>query len=119
MIMFGYCVKLSYCLLTLQNKGWDTALARMTLDPAQVFERAIEHCENTNNALKLETGEDSIFKQAAETMRATAPRWRVPIEQDATSLGLDSLTSGIDFGVIDLPSLEFSDDFWLNSACNF
>lgn len=118
MIMFGYCVKLSYCLLTLQNKGWDTALARMTLDPALVFERAIEHCEKSNVALKLETGEDSIFKQASETMRATAPRWRVPLEQDASASGLESLTAGMDF-VMDLPSLEFSDDFWLNSAFNF
>ncbi|KAF9694270.1 hypothetical protein EKO04_007851 [Ascochyta lentis] len=119
MIMFGYSVKLFYCLLTLQNRGWDTALARLTMDPIVVFERAIQHCENTNNVLKLETGEDSVFKQAAETMRATAPRWRVPAEQDTTSLHLDSLTSGIDFGVIDLPSLEFSDDFWLNGVGSF
>lgn len=119
MIMFGYCVKLSYCLLTLQNEGWDTALARVTLDPAVVFERAVERCENFNTALTLQTGEDSIFKQAAETMRATAPRWRVPVEQDTASLGLDSLTPGVDFAMIDLPSLEFSDDFWLTGPGNF
>ncbi|UPX20869.1 uncharacterized protein EKO05_0011083 [Ascochyta rabiei] len=119
MIMFGYCVKLSYCLLTLQNRGWDTALARLTMDPSLVFERAVQHCENTNDLLKLETGQDSIFKQAADTMRATAPRWRVPTEQDTTSLDLDSLASGIDFGVIDLPSLEFSDDFWLTVPGTF
>lgn len=115
MIMFGYSVKLLYCLLTLQCKGWDTSLVRATMDPAMCFERAIEHCEETNNALKFETGEDSIFKQAAETMRATAPQWRVPVERDTPSLGLDSLAAGADFNLIDLPSLEFSEDFWLNN----
>ncbi|KAF1361021.1 hypothetical protein EJ07DRAFT_113503 [Lizonia empirigonia] len=119
MIMFGYYVKLSYCLLTLQNEGWDTALARITLDPAVIFERAVAHCENVNTALTFQTGEDSIFKQAAEMMRATAPRWRVPVEQDTASLGLDSLTLGVDFAMIDLPSLEFLDDFWLTGECNF
>lgn len=121
MIMFGYCVKLSYCLLTLQCKGWDTALARMTMDPAICFERAIVHCENTNNAIKLgnDAGQDSIFKQAAEIMRAAAPQWRVPVERDSTSLGLESLTSNAQFNMDDLPSLEFSEDFWLNAAFNF
>ena len=119
MIMFGYSVKLSYCLLTLQHQGWDTSLARATIDPAVCFERAIAHCEQTNSNLKLETGEDSIFRQAVDTMRATAPQWRVPVERDTTSLGLESLTAGADFSLIDLPSLEFSEDFWLNNACNF
>lgn len=119
MLMFGYSVKLCYCLLTLQMNGWDTAMARMILDPAICFERAIEHCEQTNAILQLETGEDSIFKQAAETMRATAPQWRVPMERHNPSLGLDSFTSGTDFGLIELPSLEFSEDFWMNGVCNF
>ena len=116
MIMFAYSVKLCYCLLTLQMNGWDTAMVRMTLDPAACFERAILHCEHTNLALKQETGEDSIFRQAAETMRATAPQWRVPVDP---SVCLDSFTSGADFGLMDLQALEFSEDFWLNSACNF
>ncbi|KAF2999785.1 hypothetical protein E8E13_005795 [Curvularia kusanoi] len=119
MIMFGYSVKLSYCLLTLQMKGWDTAMARMTLDPAVCFARAIEHCEETDNTLRLETGEDSIFKQAAETMRAAAPLWKVPLERHDPSLGLESFTTAADFGLLDLPSLELSEDFWLNSVCNF
>lgn len=119
MIMFGYSVKLCYCLLTLQMNGWDTAMARMTMDPAVCFERAIQHCENTDTNLKLETGEDSIFKQAAEAMRAAAPQWRVPVGQHDPSLGLESLTSGNEFGLIDMPSLEFSEDFWLNIPCNF
>lgn len=116
MIMFGYCIKLSYCLLTLQNKGWDTALARAIMDPALVFERAIEQTEKANNALKLETGEDSIFKQAAEIMKATAPWWRVPVEQDTTSLGLDSFTVGNDNSILEMPLLEFSDDFWFTGS---
>jgi hypothetical protein len=119
MIMFGYTIKLSYVLLTLQNQGWDTTLARLTMDPALCFERAIERCEKTNDALKLKTGEDSIFKQAAELMRTTAPRWRVPVQESDPSLGLDSFTSGIDDGVLDLPMLELSDDFWLTGSCNF
>lgn len=119
MIMFSYSVKLCYCLLTLQINGWDTAMARMTLDPATCFERAIEHCEQTNDALKSETGEDSIFKQAAETMRGTAPQWRVPVERHDPTPGLDAFTTGTDFDLIDFPSLEFSEDFWLNNACNF
>lgn len=118
MIMFGYSIKLCYCLLTLQMTGWDTAMARMNMDPAICFERAIQHCENTNAALKLETGEDSIFKQAAETMRVTAPQWKVPVEGQDASLGLESLTSGNEFNLIDVPSLEFSEDFWLNIPCN-
>jgi hypothetical protein len=116
MIMFGYSVKLSYCLLTLQMPGWDTAMARMTLDPGTCFERAIERCEQTNITLRLETGEDSIFKQAAETMRATAPHWKVPVGNHDPSLGLESLTPAVDFSLLDLPSLELSEDFWLNSV---
>jgi hypothetical protein len=119
MIMFGYSVKLCYCLLTLQMNGWDTAMARLTLDPAVCFERAIQHCESTDAALRLETGEDSMFKQAAETMRATAPQWRVPAGQNDPSLGLEALTSAHDFSLMDLPNLEFSEDFWLNIPCNF
>lgn len=119
MIMFGYSVKLSYCLLTLQMNGWDTMMARMTIDPATCFERAIEHCSQTNDALRLETGEDSIFNQAAETMRAAAPQWRVPVERQDSSLGLESFTSGGDYAAMDLPSLEISEDFWLNNVCNF
>ena len=119
MIVFGYSMKLCYSLLTLQISGWDTAMARMTLDPATCFERAIDHCEQTNNALKFETGEDSIFKQAAETMRSSASQWRLPTERRDPSLGLDAFASGADFGLVDLPSLEFSEDFWLNTNCNF
>lgn len=116
MIMFGYSVKLCYCLLTLQISGWDTVMARMTLDPATCFERAIEHCEQLNSNLRLETGEDSIFKQAAETMRSTAPHWRVPVDRQDPSLDLEAFTSGTEF---DLINLEFSEDFWLNNVCNF
>lgn len=119
MIMFGYSVKLCHCLLTLQMNGWDPAMARLTLDPAVCFERAAQHCENTDAALRLKTGEDSIFKQAAETMRATAPQWRVPLEQQDPALGLESLTSANEFSLVDIPSLEFSEDFWLNIPCNF
>jgi hypothetical protein len=119
MIMFGYCIKLSYCLLTLQHRDWDTTMAQTTMDPALCFERAIERCEKTNTALKLETGEDSIFKQAAETMRATAPKWRVPMEQSTISLGQLPLTAGVENSILDLPSLEFPDDFWLTGSCNF
>lgn len=119
MITFGYSVKLCYCLLTLQMDGWDTSMARITMDPAICFERAIEHCLQTNEVLKLETGEDSIFKQAAETMRAAAPQWRVPVERHDPSLGLESFTSGAEYGLLDLPSLELSEDFWMNNVCNF
>lgn len=94
-------------------------MARMTLDPTICFERAIERCEQTNDTLKLETGEDSIFKQAAETMRSTAPQWRVPGERQDPTLDLESLAPGSEFGLIDFPSFEFSEDFWLNSVCNF
>lgn len=119
MIMFGYSIKLCYCLLTLQMNGWDTAMARMAMDPATCFERAIEHCEQTNTMLRLETGEDSVFKQAAETMRSTAPHWRLPGQRHDPTPGLESFPAGSDFGMAEFSSLEFSEDFWLNSACNF
>jgi hypothetical protein len=110
MLAFSYCLRIPYRIFTMQDSGLDQALMRSMLDPAECLERAAVEADKANTVLKLETGEDSALKDAAEMMRAFLPQWRVPdlsVDDTCTS------NSGADMLLMDFP-----DDFWLEGMIN-
>jgi hypothetical protein len=117
-LIFSYCVRTLHRLSTLQDPNWDTAIVRETVDVVGLLERCAVLADRSNEKLKKETGEDSIFIHAARTLRETAPSWRVSTTQDLQTGG-DSVTEGWSGAeAMDLPLMDFSDDFWLNAPFN-
>lgn len=83
---------------------------KTVLDPAECLERAAIEADKVNTVLKFETGEDSTFKDAAETIRAFLPQWRVP-EFPIGDAGASS-------NAADMVLMDFSDDLWLAGMIN-
>lgn len=118
---YAYCVKTVYRLSTSKDiaVGWDPRVARMAIDLAACMARSADVAERANEQLKLETGEDSVFAVAAQVMRATSGNWKIPVEADegggdaGTGVwsGVDSVANGMD-----MPLIDFTDDFWLSGA---
>jgi hypothetical protein len=106
-------VKALHQLSTLQDAYWDPAIVRENVDILGVIERCAVSGDRANAQCKEETGEDSIFVHAAKMMRDTAPNWRVNRQEDYMGDAVGSAVwSGS--GAVDMSSMDFSDDFWLN-----
>jgi hypothetical protein len=109
MLAFSCCIRIPYRIFTMQDSGLDQALVRSMLDPAECLERAAVEADKANTVLKLETGEDSALKDAAEMMRAFLPQWRVPtfsVDDTCASSGAADML------------MDFPDDFWLEGMIN-
>jgi hypothetical protein len=110
MLAFSHCLKIPYRILTMENSDLDHTFVRTILDPVECLERAAIEADKVNTVLKLETGEDSAFKDAAETIRAFLPQWRV------SSLSMDDI--GASSSAADMLLMDFSDDLWLAGMIN-
>jgi hypothetical protein len=121
MLIFPYCIKVLYKLSTVINiPGWDLAIVKATVDIVQCLEQAADVAERANAKFKEETGDDSVFALAAETLRATAPSWRVPSSDANEVVGDLAAAVGWNCGISgDVSLLDFSDDFWLSGTLNF
>jgi hypothetical protein len=117
-LVFSYSIKLLHKLSTLQDPHWDTAIVREMVSVVTLFERCATNAEAHNAELKEETGEDSVFLVAAKTLRDMAPTWRITLPHE-TQMSGDTVVEGWN-GVeaMDLPPLDFSDDFWMNVPIN-
>jgi hypothetical protein len=119
-LIYSYCIKTLHKLSTLQDPQWDSTVVSEIFDAADLFERCAVAADLCNVKLKEETGEDSVFRIAAKMLRETAPTWRVSGAQEMPAQG------GGDVGLggwnslegMDLPSVDFSDDFWMTAAFN-
>jgi hypothetical protein len=119
-LVFSYCAKTLNKLSTLQDPHWDSALVLETVDVVGLLERCADAAERSNEILKAETGEDSVFVMAAKTLREMAPTWRVSatFEQPQTS-GSEAVMDGWHGAeAMDLPMVDLSDDFWLSGLFN-
>lgn len=131
MLVFPYCLKIAYKLQTLKIPAWDPALSKAVLDPVRCLERAAQAAEVGNETLKVRTGEDSVFKAMAETLRKSAPIWRVngDVEQE---VGMERDTGMQDVAVEPAHlsgnvgelngswmDANFSSDFWLSGSFDF
>jgi hypothetical protein len=122
MLIFPYCIKVIYKLSTIVDvAGWDLATVKATVDIVQCLEKAADIAERANSKFKEETGDESVFAVAAETLRATAPSWSVP-SSDANNEVVGDLAAAVGWncGISgDVSLLDFSDDFWLSGTFNF
>jgi hypothetical protein len=98
--------------LTLQDPVWDTTLARETVDVVALLERCADAADKSNAQLKKETGEESVFFNAAKTLREMAPNWRTTIAQESHDTVAEHWNAA---DPIDLSLMDFSGDFWLNA----
>lgn len=120
-LIFAYSLKILHKLCTLHDfVGWDPALARQSVNLISILERCADSAEGANERLKEGTGEDSVFAMAAVSMRESAANWVLPnVEARAGSGGdataMDAWAGGDGF---DLPLMDFSDEFWLDSSIN-
>jgi hypothetical protein len=118
MLIWSYCCKILYRLSSIKGiPGWDPTIVQSTIDIVQCLERFAEIAERANAEYKAQTGEETLFGSAAETLRAVAPNWKLPTSEhdDAMGSAADGWYSGIggDAGMLD-----FSSDFWMPSAFN-
>jgi hypothetical protein len=68
--------------------------------------------ERADVKIKEEVGEESVFAMAAKSVRDSAPpNWRTPNSEPQSDGG--TVMQGFT-DVLDLPFVDFSDDFWLN-----
>ncbi|EKG09731.1 hypothetical protein MPH_13163 [Macrophomina phaseolina MS6] len=131
MLAFSYCIKIAYKLQILKIPGWDAAIVRSVVDPVRCLERAAQAAEAGNEVLKARTGEDSVFKNAAEHLWKSAPLWRVNFdaEQAAGMEGNVGMHNGVAEPVSfsggagelngSLIDTEIASDFWLSGTFNF
>jgi hypothetical protein len=119
-LIFSYCAKTLHKLSTLQDPHWHTGLVPETVDVVGLLERCADAAERSNEILKAETGEESVFVMAAKTLREMAPTWRVSDTYEQTQLsGSGAVISGWNGGeAMDLPMVDLSDDFWLSGLFN-
>jgi hypothetical protein len=117
-LIFSYCLKLLHKLSTFQDPNWDTAIVRRTVDLVELMHNCAAVADQCNARLKEETGEDSVFLIAAKTLRDTAPSWRLTSAQEPQLNGDAALEGWAGVEAMDLPPIDFSDDFWLNAAYN-
>lgn len=120
MLIFPHCLKLVYKLALLKDvPGWDPTLVTATVDIVQCLEQMAVRAENANAKYKEETGEDSLFGEAAVMLRATAPNWRIPTDDQEQTAGDVSATAwNCDIGG-DFTLANFANDFWLSGPLNF
>lgn len=94
---------------------------RQEVDLSSVLQRCAVSAEEANERLKRVTGEDSVFGFAAVSMRESAKNWAVPGVETEGGDGEDGMLmdgwGGVG-DVVEMPGLDFSDDFWLNSSVN-
>lgn len=123
-LIFSYCMKTLHKLSTIQDPQWNTAIVRDMVDAETLIQNCAKLAEQSNVKLRAECGEETVFSYAAKMLRDMAPKWHIMGGQDA-ELGRDAAAvtataaeswSGMD--AIDLPPIDFSDDFWLNAPFN-
>lgn len=118
MLVWSYCCKVLYRLSSIKGiPGWDPTIVQSTVDIVQCLERLADIAERANAEYKAETGDDTVFAAAAETLRTLAPNWKLPTSANDDTLGnaVDGWNSGIGG---DMTMLDFSNDFWMPSAFN-
>jgi hypothetical protein len=115
-LLFSYCLKTLHKLSTLQDFMWDAAVAKQSVDVVSLLERCADGAEEGNARLKEQTGEDSVFLNAARTLREMAPSWRVAMAHEPSVGGVTAaMYSWPAVEPMDLSLLDFSGDFWLNA----
>jgi hypothetical protein len=119
-LIYSYCIKTLHRLSTLHDPQWDPTVVSEIVDAAELFERCAVAADLCNVKLKEETGEDSVFRIAAKMLRDAAPTWRVSVAQEppAQASGEVSLEVWNGLEGMDLPSVDFSDDFFMTAAFN-
>ncbi|KAF2829542.1 hypothetical protein CC86DRAFT_287082 [Ophiobolus disseminans] len=114
-VIIAYGLKVLHRLATLDDPGWDPTIVHQAVDIVGLLERCAAIAEEANAKLKAELGEDSVFLLAAQQLRNSAPNWSLPSQQPHTR---DSTMEGWTSEALDLPSIDFSDEFWLNATFN-
>jgi hypothetical protein len=123
-LIFAYSLKVLHRLCTLQDADWDPALARQDVDLISVLQRCAVSAEEANARLRQVTGEDSVFKFAAVSMRESAANWAVAgaeTQEGAGGGGAMAMAMNGWAAVGDgfeMPGMDFSEDFWMNSSVN-
>jgi hypothetical protein len=119
MLIWSYCCKILFRLSSIKGvAGWDPTIVQSTVDIVQCLEQLAEIAERANSEYKAQTGEESLFAAAAETLRAKAPNWKLPTREHDNIM--DSAADGWNNGLIgDIGMMDFSSDFWIPSAFNF
>ena len=116
-LVFSYCTKVLHKLATLHDAGWDPTIVREMVDIVGLLERCAAAAERCDAELKAETGERSIFAMAAKALRESAPNWCVHYQEPQMD-GEEAMEGWSAGEGIDLPLMDFSDDFWLNAPFN-
>ncbi|KAH7394994.1 hypothetical protein DE146DRAFT_67273 [Phaeosphaeria sp. MPI-PUGE-AT-0046c] len=123
-LIFSYSMKILHKLSTVQDPQWNTSFVRDMVYAETLIENCAVMAEQSNVQLKAECGQDTVFKYAAKLLRDMAPKWHIMGGQDA-EIGRDPAAlvalaseswSGME--AMDLPLVDFSDDFWLNAPFN-
>ncbi|KAI4942277.1 hypothetical protein J4E91_010251 [Alternaria rosae] len=117
MLVFSYCIKILYRFSSLKGiPDWIPPIVQSSFDIVQCLERFAEIAEQANTEFKAQTGEDSLFAAAAETLRAMAPNWKLPTSGHDDAMG--STANGWNGGFGDVGVMDFSSDFWMPSVFN-
>lgn len=122
MLMYSYSIKTIYRLSTFQDFGWNSQVARDTFDLVDCMEQAVVKAQQANAMLKEETGEESVFAVAAENMMAMAGNWRLPHEHGTNEVLREGGATGwtvAGLEGLDLPTFDFSNDYWLSGTFSF
>lgn len=121
-LIFSYSMKTLHKLSTMQDPQWNTAIVRDLVDAETLINNCAVKSDQSNALLKAECGQDTVFAYAAKMLRDMAPKWHIMGGRDA-EIGRDPAPAtatdnwnGMD--AMDLPPIDFSDDFWLNVPFN-
>lgn len=124
-LIFSYSMKTLHKLSTVQDPQWNTAIVRDMVDAETLIHNCATMAEQSNVELSADCGQDTVFKYAAKMLKDMAPKWHIMGGQDA-ELGRDpaATTAAVasenwnGMEAMDLPPIDFSDDFWLNAPFN-
>ncbi|KAL1798980.1 hypothetical protein ACET3X_003017 [Alternaria dauci] len=118
MLIWSYCCKVLYRLASIKEvPGWDPTIVQSTVDIVQCLEQLADIAERANAEYKAQTGEETLFAAAAETLRAIAPNWKLPTSEHDNVV--DSAAEGWNVAIVgDMGMLDFSSDLWMPSAFN-
>lgn len=114
-LVFTHSLRNLHKLATLPDAGWDQTIVRQTVNIVGLLDLCAAGAERVDAKLKEETGEDSVFAMAAKSVRDSAPpNWQMPNQEPQD--GGDVVMEGWNgTKALELPFVDFSDDFWLNT----
>jgi hypothetical protein len=111
-VVFTHSLRNLHKLSTLPDTGWDPSIVRQTVNIVELLELCAAGAERVDAKIRKELGEESVFARAAKFVRDSAPPNERALNSESLNGGGTMIQGFTE--ALELPFVDFSDDFWLN-----